>query len=95
MINLKNLLENNGYETRSYSGRGMYGQTCLGVESDSPRDVIGMVVDILLDVVENQYDVRNDDALNELQELGDVLKTAKQDSMGMGSIIYFPDVPYE
>lgn len=27
-------LEECGFETRSYSGRGMYGKSCIGVETD-------------------------------------------------------------
>jgi hypothetical protein len=35
MTELRQFLEDNGYECRSYSGRGMYGKNCLGVVVDA------------------------------------------------------------
>mgnify|MGYP003336159782 CR=1 FL=1 len=35
MTELQQFLEDNEYECRSYSGRGMYGKNCLGVVVDA------------------------------------------------------------
>lgn len=35
-MTLQELIEDLGYETRSYSGRGMYGRECLGVTVEDP-----------------------------------------------------------
>jgi hypothetical protein len=42
-MTLRDRLEKAGIETRSYSGRGMYGKTCLGAVADS-REAIYSVI---------------------------------------------------
>lgn len=43
-MTLRKVIEDLGYETRSYSGRGMYGKKCLGVTID--EDLIKFVFDL-------------------------------------------------
>ncbi len=65
-----------GYNVRSYSGRGMYGDSCLGIVADN---VIATVVNVLLNInIDEQYDFL------------DVFESARTDSMGMSDIVYFP-----
>jgi NADH/NAD ratio-sensing transcriptional regulator Rex len=61
-----------------YSGRGMYGRTCVGFDLDSTSDVLrlGGVLSEILD--EQAY-----------QEFVDRMAT---DSMGRGIIVYFPGI---
>ena len=73
--------EDAGYDTRSYSGRGMYGQYCLGISFDSYGSPTDIVIDIL------SYDALND-------KLAEALKGARTDSMGLGGVIYWPHIPY-
>jgi hypothetical protein len=81
---LRDAINEAGYEFRSYSGRGMYGAQFLGVDCDNP---IKAAVEIILNL-----DI---DPLGRLYEdcLG-AIKRGLTDSMGRGSILYFPNVPY-
>ena len=85
MFNLQSTIENAGYETRSYSGRGMYGKQCLGISSEN---VIKTIVDILRWV----FGEGDDDLYYALSK---AMQSAKTDSMGHGFIIYFPDHEYK
>ncbi len=87
-MNLQTLIEEAGYETRSYSGRGMYGDTCLGFECN---ERIGDVIASLLDVISSMDEEGRDEAL----DLAHEFRHMKSDSMGRGSIYYFEGVPFE
>lgn len=88
MFNLQAAIENAGYETRSYSGRGMYGKQCLGVVSEN---TIETIVDILRWAF-SEGTTENDDLYYALSK---AMQSAKTDSMGQGYIIYFPDHEYK
>lgn len=65
-----------GYSLRSYSGRGMYGDSCLGIVTEN---VVATVANVLFRIEpDNQCDFLN------------VFESARTDSMGMSDIIYFP-----
>jgi hypothetical protein len=66
-------------ELRSYSGRAMYGSSCLGV-SGSERDSARF----LIVLAQQDYDLASD--------LVDSLRT---DSLGMGIITYFTNIGSE
>ena len=74
-----------GYDVRPYSGRGMYGQKCLGVECENPAECV-------LDAVRKAGEHLKTGA--DVSELIDTLGCMRWDSMGLGSIIYFPDVEW-
>ncbi len=61
----------------TYSGRGMYGETCYAFSGCVPR-IIGMVISDICDIPEL------------LQQFGEMLFVSRQDSMGLGTVIYFP-----
>lgn len=42
---LKKIINDAGYEARSYSGRGMYGKECVGVTCDNQVDLIFDMMD--------------------------------------------------
>lgn len=86
-MNLRDLIEEAGYETRSYSGRCMYGATCLGVELE---DRLGDFFASLLDAIANLQEEDRDEAL----DLAHEFRSMKTDSMGRGMIVYFESVPY-
>lgn len=80
----KDFIYSAGYVPRSYSGRGMYGQKCLGVVIDNAfgkffADLFGEAK--YLD--KNKFEV--------IQEAFNSMKT---DSMGLGTIVYFENVEY-
>lgn len=76
---LIDLLESAGREVRSYSGRGMYGRECVGVEVDNVGELFQLGLELA--------DGTDEDERFELQNL-----KVSWDSMGMGTILYFPDV---
>lgn len=61
----------------TYSGRGMYGETCYGFSGDVAR-IIG---DVLQDIA---------DMPDLIRQFGEMLSESRQDSMGLGTVIYFP-----
>ena len=71
------------YEPQSYSGRGMYGKSCVGITCDNPSDVV-------LDIIQAQAE--NDPT--EVSELIDMLRRSSQDSMGRSAIIYWPKIEW-
>ena len=42
---LKRIIQDAGYEARSYSGRGMYGKECVGVTCDNQVDLLFDMMD--------------------------------------------------
>jgi hypothetical protein len=65
----------------AYSGRAMYGATCLGYEvsGDAQYLRLGAAIAAVLDPVDAE----------------DVLADVRIDSLGLDSIVYFPDVSVE
>ena len=90
---LQTLLEDAGYETQSYSGRGMYGKSCLGVVTERPFRMIADCTDVLADDLDGC--LAEDAIHDELVALGEALRGARQDNMGRDIIVYFPDVEYD
>ena len=72
----KSHLEDCGYETREYSGRGMYGEQCLAVVTDDSAFVFCA-------------NVMNEDEEETRNELANILHATKEDSMGRSSIIFY------
>lgn len=72
--------------TRSYSGRGMYGESCLAF---TPDESIGEVFARVLEKA-----VANPGLYN-ISQLARSLSYMKQDSLGRGTIYYFPGVPFD
>lgn len=78
-MNLAELIDGLGLRPRSYSGRGMYGETCLGVTVNNPVNVafeLGRLFD----------DEFGPDKPS---------PRVAWDSMGRDYILYFPSVPFE
>ena len=96
---VQDALENNGScECSSYSGRGMYGKTCASV-SGSYRECMGAVNEIIQDLVQELVDachdsIRPDDLHDDVNAIIEVLITGmQQDSLGMGVVLYWKDIP--
>lgn len=81
---LQKMLVELDYSVRSYSGRAMYGRSCLGVVLDSENDVSKLMSKLILNVEEE-----------ERSEVAKAVRGFKTDSMGMGIVLYFPEVEYE
>lgn len=72
---------------RSYSGRGMFGQSCLGVEAN---DVKELMQTCIVTLRERCSDLTPD----EWDDIEDALGRMQSDSLGRGMIIYFPGIPF-
>jgi hypothetical protein len=72
-------LYDTGLSPRSYSGRGMYGKSCIGIETDEQTDVftLGFIVGQALCG----------------EDVGH-LPPCKTDSMGTDMIVYWPDLAW-
>jgi hypothetical protein len=64
-----------------YSGRGMYGSQCFGIETSLNRFEVGVELALALAAADG----------GDMSDLARELATdARTDSMGLGTIIYFP-----
>lgn len=88
-MTLQQLIEDMGYETRSYSGRGMYGKECLGVLLTIARPV-EEAMRIGFEIADYNSQIEDD-----LEDRIPLPKTVATDSMGLDTIIYFPGVEYK
>jgi hypothetical protein len=73
-----NAIEEAGYSPRTYSGRAMYGKQCVGV----PLERWQSDIDFVLDVIEAMHGVEGLSSR--------VMRDSRSDSMGRGSILYWP-----
>lgn len=81
---IANACSNCGLSARSYSGRGMFGKTCLSVAGEEAE-----IREVLTDVI---CYLHNGDGDFE-QQLRNLLRY-KQDNAGPGIVVYWPNLPY-
>jgi len=88
---LQLLLENTDYadRLRSYSGRGMYGKSCLGVTVSSMGDLIADLLGAAVDSTQDEPDGEMSVA-----DAAEAVRGMRTDNMGHDTIAYFPGVPY-
>ncbi len=86
------LLENADLEVRTdYSGRGMYGKTCVGVVlNNNSGSIAGFVASLMTQVVLDATIL--DEACNDVAALEEMFANTKEDSMGLSTILYFPQL---
>jgi hypothetical protein len=89
---LQEIVEDAGFDTQSYSGRGMYGKKCLSFNLDRDDNEF----DAFLSIAESiqSYVESHDDGL-ELEDITSYFMGAKSDSMGLGVVVYFPNLIWE
>ena len=80
---LQEVLERAGYETSSYSGRGMYGKTCISCVIQSN---IGVFFSRIL------FSVSGDAC--EREDVAEAFIDMKTDSLGYDTVVYFPGTEY-
>jgi len=81
------LLEDAGLETRSYSGRGMFGKECVSFNVEHDK-LIGEVAAVV-EVASINYQAET------VSELVKMLKRARTDSMGRdGLVVYWPSMEW-
>ena len=91
-FNFQKLLEDTGYETRSYSGRGMYGKECLAITTERGESQWDFFSQILDEVADTFMD---NELSSVLAALSRILKDTCEDSMGLGSVFYWPRMKFE
>ncbi len=85
-----------GLAVRSYSGRGMYGKSCLGVELNESygNSVIANFTSLILDRLSHSG-LSRDVLIIEMREIANAFGMMAWDSLGKGTIVYFPGIFYE
>ncbi|MGE4353513.1 MAG: hypothetical protein AB7D36_05465 [Oscillospiraceae bacterium] len=79
--------EDNEYKYNpDYSGRNMYGKSCVGIVSENDPVFVAMQ---LLAYLCDCYGDENDLTAEGILEM---IGTPRADSMGLGSIVYFPKI---
>lgn len=68
-----------------YSGRGMYGRSCIGIVCDNPLSTLLALFAYIID---------SDDSIGG-SEVQYALGKPEEDGMGMSSILYFPKLRTE
>jgi hypothetical protein len=90
-IDIKELIEelnDNEYNVRSYSGRGMYGSECLGITCGNP-------IETLVSIMEFLYESsRYNDGEPQFLDYTSLFMSGRTDSMGLSSILYFPKIKW-
>ncbi len=77
------ILTERGADVRAYSGRFMFGKRCIGVSIDS--NAYGLIAECVA-VIEDEQ---------ERLELVKIFRNTKEDSLGLGSIIYWPNMLWD
>jgi hypothetical protein len=83
--NLADAIECAGYEPRAYSGRGMSGRECLAFELEMGVSLLKAAAM----VTSSAYETGDDG-----ERVAGLLCAAAYDSLGLGTIVYFPRIPY-
>jgi hypothetical protein len=82
------MIDMSGHVARSYSGRGMMGRSCVGVECDNTP------VEFIVNLLSHAHNVSQsgEDCFDSVAEL---MYNYRVDQLGMGEIIYFPRIKWE
>ena len=81
---LISIIEGAGFEVRSYSGRAMYGDECVGFTFDGEDS---RAIAELIESTQGDYE--------QVMELANALRNSRTDSMGRSAIMYFPTYQME
>ena len=86
---IKAALERIGSEctARSYSGRGMYGRSCVGIVTDDAMEVL---VDLTLAICE----FAEDEGVGHADSSSGMFGRISTDNMGRSEIVYFPEIEW-
>ena len=88
-VSMQQICEDAGYECRSYSGRGMFGAKCLGVEIVNMGRFVADIIGTLEGYIGN-----DEEGEVEFYTAQKAFRRMKVDSMGLNSIAYFEDCPF-
>lgn len=85
---IKQAAESLEVEVRSYSGRGMYGKTCIGFDVPHGTSPAQFAFEFAVALMED--DEHGPEAVEEFRG-----KVWCQDNMGLGTIVYVPGVKWD
>ena len=82
-----------------YSGRGMYGRTCIGIVGTRANCQV-VIYEVMRELIDRLYDVAVDGDEQEASNLRDevhecteqLIKQSREDSMGLDLIVYWPNI---
>lgn len=91
-FSLQDLLEASDLCPFSYSGRSMYGKNCLAVTLDTggPLSLAAQLLEAARDRLTDETEA----SVETLDNLIEVLQSARTDAMGRGTVFYFPEIPF-
>jgi hypothetical protein len=75
------------FETYSYSGRGMYGKKCVAITISRHVSEFGIVARVVSNFTEEYGGAH-------LDEIVSLFEGSKTDSMGLDTVMYFPDIEW-
>mgnify|MGYP001252642370 CR=1 FL=1 len=81
---VKEALSESDFRIREYSGRFMYGKQCLGIECDQYHTEYEAIACLIEAMPEDRH--------REKRALADMIAGARSDSLGLGTILYFPSI---
>lgn len=83
---------------RFYGGPGMGGKQCLGVVTTRGGigELFACIIDALADDTSRggHTDDPVQDSINRMREIADAVRSMRTQDTGIGTIVYFPDVPF-
>ena len=88
-MDFQKTLEEIGFATRQYSGRGMYGRYCLAVVPDGTE--FGFVAQLIRGLQET---LRGSELDHALAVVADTLEETRTDSLGRSVILYWPNIEF-
>ena len=97
MQTTQQIMEDAGFSTREYSGRGMHSDNCLGAIIPAGQTVLDFVAEVIQTIKEQANDLdadKQDGMEHALDDFCSLLREAKTDSLGNDMVIYFPGQDY-
>lgn len=88
---LAELLSGTELRAREYSGRFMYGKKCLGIELDQGESSLSLASTLLSEAAHNLEGPSLEEGILILSEM---FSDAREDSLGLGTIVYFPKIQW-
>lgn len=79
-MTFQEFIESLGFETHSYSGRAMYAKTCLAITVEDSLNAIA-------NIAFNAGMMANEEETGYTSDF-------KTDNMGLDTVIYWPNIPY-
>lgn len=91
---LQQLSQQSIYKATNYSGRGMHGKSCLGFQVESGVSVGEFIADMMDEAASSTEGDRSLFAFH-IEAMAEAFRDMKTDSLGRGTIVYFPSVDFE